>query len=75
MTVVTTFVLRLKNTNDDTYAVAAMDLPSDTTLEEATEAAIAELDAGLILEAITNADTKESATLQTIARAPKGFGS
>ena len=73
MTVVTTFVLRLHNTTDGTYAVAAMDLPSDMTLEEATEAAISELDDGLLLEQITNADTKESASLQKIARAPKGF--
>ena len=64
----TTFVLRLHNTNDDTYAVAAMDLPTGTPLEEATETAIADLDEGLILERITNADTKAS---QTIA---KGFG-
>ena len=70
----TTFVLRLHNTNDDTYAVAAMDLPAGTPLEEATETAIADLDEGLILERITNADTKASLTLQTIAHAPKGFG-
>ena len=75
MTVVTTFVLRLKNTTDGTYAVSEMDLPSDMTLEEATEAAISDLDDGLLLERITNADTKASMSLQSIARAPKGFGS
>ena len=72
----TTFVLRLQ-TPDGKFAVAAMDLPSSTTLEAATEIAINELDSDVLLERITNADTKESASLQTVSvgrPAPKGFG-
>ena len=67
----TTFILRLHNTNDGTYSLAVIDLPSGTSLEEATEIAIDDLDDGLILERITNADTKESGQLRSIA---KGFG-
>lgn len=69
-----TFVLRLHNTEDDTFALGAMDLPAGTALEEATRLAIDELEPGLRLERITNATTKESASLQSIARLPRGFG-
>lgn len=69
----TTFVLRLKAA-DGTYAVAALDLPTGTTLEEATEIAVDNLEPGLRLERITDSDTKESATLQSVIRAPQGFG-
>lgn len=70
----TTFVLRLQNTADDTYAVAAMDLPTGTSLEMATEIAVGQLDPGTRLERITDADTKASLTLQSVVRAPQGFG-
>lgn len=71
----TTFVLRLQDTRDGSYAVAAMDLPLGTSLEEATELAIEDLDPAFVLERITNADTNESAALQSVSRAPKqGFG-
>jgi hypothetical protein len=69
----TTFVLRIKD-SDGTYAVGAIDLESGTSLEVATEIVIAELDPGQRLERITNAATKESASLRSIARAPQGFG-
>ena len=49
-------------------------LESGTSLEVATEIVIAELDPGQRLERITNAATKESASLRSIARAPQGFG-
>jgi len=70
----TRFVLRLHNTADDTYAVAAMDLPTGTSLEMATEIAIGELEPGVHLERITDADTKEAASLRSVVRAPQGFG-
>jgi len=69
----TTFVLRIKDT-DGTYAVGALDLHSDIAIEEALDTAIADLGPGQRIERITNADTKESLTLQSIARASKGFG-
>ena len=74
MTKTSTFVLRLHNTEDDTFAVGAMDLPAGTSLESATEIVIGELEPGYLLEQITNSTTKESASLKSIARAPRGFG-
>jgi hypothetical protein len=70
----TTFVLRLHDTRNGTYAVAAIDLPEETPLEQATEIVIGDLAEGLRLERITNPNTGESASLQSIARAPRGFG-
>ena len=69
----TTFVLRIKEA-DETFSVAAMDLPSSTTIEDAIQIALDEVGPGRRIERITDADTKASLTLQTIARAPKGFG-
>ncbi len=70
----TTFVLRLHDTRNDTYAVAAIDLPEETSLEQATEIVIGDLEEGLRLERITNTSTGEAGELQSIARAPRGFG-
>ena len=59
----TTFVLRYRQ-QDGHFAVAAIDLPQGTSLEEATEIAFEQgQDQGLLLEQITNADTKESGRL------------
>jgi hypothetical protein len=69
----TSFILRIKDA-DGTYSVGAIDLETGTTLEAATEIAIDALEPGQLLERITNADTKEAASLQSIARDPKGFG-
>ena len=70
----TTFVLRIKDTVDNTYAVGALDLDSRISIEEALDTAMAELVEGEQIERITNADTKESLTLQSVTRTGKGFG-
>ena len=70
----TTFVLRIKDTVDNTYAVGALDLDSRISIEEALDTAMADMAPGQRIERITNAATKESLTLSSIARAPKGFG-
>jgi hypothetical protein len=68
----TTFILTI-STAHGTFAVGTIDLESGTSLEDATAIAIEALEPGQRLERITNADTKEAASLQSIARAPKGF--
>jgi len=70
----TTFVLRIKDTVDNTYAVGALDLDSRISIEEALDTAMAELVEGEQIERITNADTKESLALQSVTRTSKGFG-
>ena len=70
----TTFVLRIKDTVDNTYAVGALDLDSRISIKEALDTAIADLVEGQQIERITNADTKESLTLQSVTRTSKGFG-
>ena len=70
----TTFVLRILDTTDGTFAVGALDLDSRISIEEALDTAMADMAPGQRIERITNADTGESLTLNSIARAPKGFG-
>ena len=70
----TTFVLRIKDTVANTYAVGALDLDSRISIEEALDTAMADLVEGQQIERITNADTKESLTLQSVTRTSKGFG-
>ena len=70
----TTFVLRIKDTVDNTYAVGALDLDSRISIKEALDTAIADLVEGQQIERITNAATKESLTLQSVTRTSKGFG-
>jgi hypothetical protein len=72
----TTFVLRYRAT-DGTYAVATLEQPAGTTLEEATKIAFEQGQAqGLLLERITNGATGEAGELGfAAANAPaKGFG-
>jgi hypothetical protein len=70
----TTFVLRIKDTVDNTYAVGALDLDSRISIEEALDTAMADLVESQQIERITNADTKESLTLQSVTHTSKGFG-
>ena len=70
----TTFVLRIKDTVDNTYAVGALDLDSRISIDEALDTAMADLVEGQQIERITNAYTKESLTLQSVTRTSKGFG-
>ena len=70
----TTFVFRVKDTTNGTYAVGALDLDSRISIEEALDTAMADLVEGQQIERITNADTKESLTLQSVTRTSKGFG-
>ena len=69
----TTFVLRIKNTVDDTYAVGALDLYSRISIEDALDTAMSDLVEGQQIERITNADTKESLTLQSVTRTSNVF--
>jgi hypothetical protein len=69
-----TFVFRIKDTTNGTYAVGALDLDSRISIEEALDTAMADLVEGQQIERITNADTKESLTLQSVTRTSKGFG-
>ena len=71
---ISTFVLRIKDTTNGTYAVGALDLDSRISIEEALDTAMAELGEGEQIERITNADTRESLTLQSVTRTSKGFG-
>ena len=68
----TTFILTISTAQGD-YSVGAIDLESGTSLEDATEIAIEALEPGQRLERITNADTQEAASLQSVTRASKGF--
>ena len=69
-----TFVLRIKDTVDNTYAVGALDLDSRISIEEALDTAMADLVEGQQIERITNADTGEALTLQSVTHTSKGFG-
>jgi hypothetical protein len=71
-----TFVLRYR-AEDGTYAVATLEQPAGTTLEQATEIAFEQgQEQGLLLERITNTATGEAGELGfAAANAPKrGFG-
>ena len=68
----TTFILTISTAQGD-YSVGAIDLESGTSLEDATAIAIEALEPGQRLERIVNADSKEAASLQSIARSAKGF--
>lgn len=71
----TTFVLRIREP-DKTYSVGALDLPSNTTIEDAIRIAIDDLGPGRRIERITAASSKASLTLQSITRPrAQGFGS
>jgi len=70
----TNFVLRYREPGG-TFAVAALELPTGTSLEAATEIAVEEGQAqGLLLERITDTATGEVGQHRPIAPASRGFG-